>query len=286
MKQEKDKIIKLLIFWDIFWNKWRKIIKKHLPILNKKYNPDFIIWNSENIAHWRWPLPKQINEMQAIWFDCLTWWNHTFWHFKELSEYLKDKKNSKYQIRPLNYTKSRFFKVPWKWYTILKKKDKKILVINAMSGVFMADSVDNPFIEIDKLLLKIKKNKNNKNKFKNIDWIILDFHRETTAESYAMSMFLDWRISLYYWTHTHVQTNDAHILDNWTGMICDIGMTGSLDSMIGHDYETRIHNLLVWTRFWWPRPEPKDTWKWVVCWLYVELSNNKCVKLDTIRIVD
>ena len=46
------------------------------------------------------------------------------------------------------------------------------------------------------------------------DAIIVDFHRETTAESYVMSEYLDGRASVVYGTHTHVQTNDEHILKN------------------------------------------------------------------------
>ena len=59
-----------------------------------------------------------------------------------------------------------------------------------------------------------------------------------------MAMYLDGRISLMYGTHTHVQTNDEHILPKGTGMICDIGMTGALDSSIGQTYESRIGRFL------------------------------------------
>jgi calcineurin-like phosphoesterase len=34
-------------------------------------------------------------------------------------------------------------------------------------------------------------------------------------------------------THTHVQTNDAHVLDGGTAYITDAGMTGPHDSVIG-----------------------------------------------------
>ena len=281
-KINKEWIMKILVFWDIFWRKGRKVIRKHLPILQDKYSPDFIIWNSENIAHGKWPLPKQINEMKDIWFDCLTWGNHLFTHFNEMKDFLEESKaNSNFQIRPLNYYESDFFKMPGKWYSIIEKYWKRLWVINIMSSVFMADSLDNPFIKIDELLRKEKF----REKY-NLDWIIVDFHRETTAESYAMSMFLDWRVSFVYWTHTHVQTNDSHILDKWTWMICDIWMTWSLNSMIWHSYDSRIHGLLAWTRFGWPKPEPEDSGAWVVAGCYLEIFNNKCIKLETIRIVD
>ncbi|HBA44455.1 TPA: hypothetical protein DEG21_02510 [Patescibacteria group bacterium] len=51
-----------------------------------------------------------------------------------------------------------------------------------------------------------------KSKKMDFDAIIVDYHRETTAEIYAMSEFLSSRVSFIYGTHTHVQTNDEHIL--------------------------------------------------------------------------
>lgn len=64
------------------------------------------------------------------------------------------------------------------------------------------------------------------------DGIIVDFHRESTAESYCMAEWLSGRVSLQYGTHTHVQTNDDRILASGTGAMTDVGMTGALNSSI------------------------------------------------------
>ena len=101
-----------------------------------------------------------------------------------------------------------------------------------MSDVFMVEKMYNPFLRADEILAEYSNEK--------LDGIIVDFHRETTAESYMLSMYLDGRTSLVYGTHTHIQTNDEHVLPGGTGMICDVGMTGALNSSIGQTYESRI----------------------------------------------
>lgn len=83
-----------------------------------------------------------------------------------------------------------------------------------MSDVFLYDNMDNPFLCVDALLLEHEK--------EHFDAIIVDFHRETSAELVCMAEFLNGRASLVYGTHTHVQTNDEHILSKGTGMLTDV----------------------------------------------------------------
>ena len=48
------------------------------------------------------------------------------------------------------------------------------------------------------------------------DYTIVDFHAEATSEKLAMGYFLDGKVDAVVGTHTHVQTNDARVLDNKT----------------------------------------------------------------------
>jgi calcineurin-like phosphoesterase len=68
----------------------------------------------------------------------------------------------------------------------------------------MAHKVDNPFVKVEQILKEISPD--------SYDGVIVEFHRETTAELYGMAHFLDGQVSAVYGTHTHIQTNDAHIL--------------------------------------------------------------------------
>ncbi|EKE28474.1 MAG: hypothetical protein ACD_3C00054G0014 [uncultured bacterium (gcode 4)] len=267
-------MLKFVILWDVFWRNWRRLVKKYIGELKEKYSPDFMIANSENMTSWRWPVLKHIQEMQEMWFDCLTWWNHTFANLKDIKEYIDSPEWI--QLRPANYYNHPDYRVPWKWFMTIEKNWKKVLVINLMSSVFIGWQLYNPFMKADEIL---------KETWLDFDAIILDFHRETTAESYVMSEYLDWRISLMYWTHTHVQTNDEHILQKWTWMITDVWMVWPLHSSIWQKFEDRMPQFLTWINIFNARPE-QDLWQWVVNWIYVEIEDKKCIKIEKIRIIE
>ena len=90
---------------------------------------------------------------------------------------------------------------------------------------------ENPFVMINDILKEIE------NK---VDITIVDFHAEATAEKIAMGYYLDGKVNIVFGTHTHVQTADGKILENGTGYITDIGMTGPNKSVIGMDISASI----------------------------------------------
>jgi len=75
--------------------------------------------------------------------------------------------------------------------------------------------------------------------------IIVDFHAETTAEKRAFALYFDGKVSAVVGTHTHVQTADERILEKGTAFITDLGMAGSLDSVIGVKKEIIFYNMLT-----------------------------------------
>lgn len=265
--------MKLLVFWDIYWRVWRKIFSEKLAGLKEKYNPDFIIANWENLTSGRWPIEKHILEIKDLWVDLLTSGNHIWDNENRLNWYL-DREDS-ILIRPANYYESDFFKVPGKGYKIIEKNWLKLLVINLMSGVFMKDDMYNPFLKVDEILKSLA--------FEKFNWIIVDFHRETTAEIYAMTHFLDSRVSFVYGTHTHIQTNDEMIFPWWTAIIWDIGMTGPLYSIIWADYNLIKNRYLTWMIRW--KIEQELKWPSLLTWVYLEVDDNtgKTISIEKFR---
>jgi hypothetical protein len=75
--------------------------------------------------------------------------------------------------------------------------------------------------------------------------IIVDFHAEATSEKIAMGWYLDGKVSAVIGTHTHVQTADERVLPKGTAYITDVGMTGSMDSVIGMEKEIAIKRFLT-----------------------------------------
>jgi hypothetical protein len=60
-----------------------------------------------------------------------------------------------------------------------------------------------------------------------------------------MGYYASKRMSLVYGTHTHVQTADVRILDQFTGYVTDVGMTGPLDGVIGVDKDIILKGYLT-----------------------------------------
>ena len=86
------------------------------------------------------------------------------------------------------------------------------------------DPLDSTFTACDNEIAKIKDK---------CDFIIVDFHAETTSEKGAMGHYLDGKVLAVLGTHTHVQTADEQILPSGTAFITDVGMTGVKDSVLG-----------------------------------------------------
>src|SRR5206468_1041655 len=75
--------------------------------------------------------------------------------------------------------------------------------------------------------------------------VVVDFHAETTAEKVALGWYLDGRASAVIGTHTHVQTADERVLPQGTAFVCDAGMTGGFDSVIGMDRHVAVRRFLT-----------------------------------------
>jgi calcineurin-like phosphoesterase len=232
--------------------------------------------NPENITSWRGPIEKHIKEIDGLGgIDVYTTGNHIFDNEDSIKDYL-DSENSK-MIRPANFFESELFHIPWKWYKILEKNWKKLLVINLMSWVFMRDQVYNPFLKVHELLKTFDLN--------DFNWIVIDYHKEVTSEVYAMSMFLDGKISFLFWTHTHIQTNDEMILPLWTWLISDVGMSWPLYSVVWADYEVIKNRFLTWITKW---KIDQALWNdYVVSYLVIDIDENtrKCIWVEKQRLI-
>jgi len=229
--------LSFLFIGDIFGRNGRRMVNKYFNELYTKYRPDVLIANTENLTSGRGAAIKHLDELESLGFDVFTGGNHIFKGPDDMTEYF-DYPDCK-QVRPLNFFDSHFYKVPGQGYKIIEKKGQKILIVNLISATFTGISVYNPYLAIDELLEKFKADG------VVFDAIFVDFHREATSELYLMAHFLDGRVSFVTGTHTHIQTNDEHILPNGTGMICDAGMCGGLYGSIGETFESRLPSALT-----------------------------------------
>ena len=217
--------MKILAVGDLVGETGVEKLKRTLPKLQEAEHIDFTIINGENSAGGMGMTSKIYNELNRLNIDVITMGNHT-WGKKDIFTFIGDKKI----IRPANYSKG----CPGKGYTIIQKDNKKIAVVNLIGRTDMGVLSDNPFTCIDHIIEKLK-----------VDIIVLDFHAEATAEKIAMGYYVDGRITAMFGTHTHVQTADEKILENGTGYITDIGMTGPENSVIGMDVDASLKRFVT-----------------------------------------
>ena len=210
--------LKILMFGDIVGKIGRKGVAAVLPKLKKKYKPDLIIANAENLAHGNGVTEKTLKEMMDAGIDFFTSGNHVWENKIDLDKVLTDKWPL---IRPANYPEG----VLGDGYRIVEVGVYKILIINLIGRVFFRDNFDCPFRKMQQILAETKRQKP--------DVIIVDFHAEATSEKISFARHFDGQASVIVGTHTHVQTADEQIFEGGTAFITDVGMAGLKQSSLG-----------------------------------------------------
>ncbi len=197
-----------------------------LPSLKRQHNIDVVIVNGENSADGNGITPFSAGLLFDCGVDVITTGNHSF-RRPEMDDLYE---SSSVIIRPANYGDG----CPGKGYCVLDFGAFSLAVVNLIGTAFM-QPVENPFFYADKILNEL-----------NTPNILVDFHAETTSEKKAMGYYLAGRVSAVVGTHTHVQTADECILEEHTGYITDVGMTGVQESILGIDKEVIISRFTTY----------------------------------------
>jgi hypothetical protein len=221
--------VKILFIGDIVGKVGRELIKHLLPRLREHYQLDAVIANGENAAGGVGLTPKIAEQLFLAGVDILTSGNH-IWKKKEIFDYIAGKNEL---IRPLNLSSpespgagSCVFACP---------NGHSLAVINLVGGVFM-EAYSCPFRAAREEITRLATSGAT---------ILVDFHAEATAEKQALGWYLDGKVGAVLGTHTHVQTADERILPQGTAYISDVGMTGSMDSVLGVKKELAIQKFLT-----------------------------------------
>lgn len=257
--------MRILLIGDIFGSIGRKTVERILPQIKQEYGINFIIANGENIAHGNGITEKYYQFLLEQHVDVVTMGNHTYGNH-DLFNFIE---NAKRLVRPYNYPSG----APGVGYVTVKYNNTTITVFQMLGRTFTNEALDCPFQKTEELLQKV-----------NSDIYICDFHAEATSEKIAYGLHFDGRVHIIVGTHTHVQTNDARILPNGTMYMTDLGMTGSLDGVIGVEPGQIIKKFITGMP---TRHIPMETGKKQFCGLIVDINetNQKVTKFDIIRMI-
>lgn len=258
--------MRILLVGDIFGAYGREMFFRKLAELRKDLGINFVVANGENIAHGRGITTNYYRWLIEQHVDVVTLGNHAFSN----QDILKNINEASKLVRPINFPDG----CPGQGFVTLNYNGIKITVFQVMGRTFEGTPLDCPFKKTDELL-----------KNTDSDLYICDFHGEATSEKIAYGLHYDGRVHIIAGTHTHVQTNDAHILDNGTAYITDLGMTGARDGVIGVEPKNIIKRLTTGMLV---RHLPMEKGKKQFCGLLVDINekNHKVTKCDIINIVE
>lgn len=223
-------MVKILIVGDVVGSPGRTIMRKALPLVEKKYGIDYTIANIENAAGGFGVTKEVCDEFLDMGVDCLTSGNH-IWDKREILGFVD---LIPQLLRPLNYPQGQ----PGRGSHVGKVKGSgvKVATLNLSGRVFMNGALDDPFrlglAEVERLR-------------KETPVIIVDMHGEATSEKLALAHYFDGKVSAVVGTHTHVPTCDHRVLPKGTAYCSDLGMTGPYDSVIGVEKEAVIQRFLT-----------------------------------------
>lgn len=214
--------MRVLCIGDVIGRPGRRAVAGLVPALRAELGIDIVVANGENAAAGRGLTYKTAKEMFDGGVDVITSGNH-IWDDKEIIQHLDSDLPI---LRPANYPAG----APGRGVCSFGG----LTVLNLMGRTFMYE-IDDPFRTADRLLEQVPGGSP----------IIVDMHGEATSEKYAIGWYLDGRVSAVVGTHTHVPTADARLLPKGTAFVCDLGMCGPRDSIIGVEPAPVIKKFLT-----------------------------------------
>jgi len=242
----------------------RLAVEQLLPQIRQRWQPDLIIANAENTAHGSGLTPKQFNKLRSTGLDGMTLGDHAF-RRGEIVPVLQNEPNL---IRPANLASAAKGK-GWMKLQPADASRRPLYVVTVLGRLFVSLAADNPFECVDRVLKQI----NEPNPL-----LLVEIHAEATSEKQAIGRYFDGRVCAVLGTHTHVATADACVLPGGTAFMCDLGMCGPHESVIGRKAGPVITHLTTSMNV--PFDVATDDPR--VCGAYVEVdeASGKATKIE------
>ncbi len=220
-------MIRILFLGDVVGEPGRCAVIALLPVLKEELGVDFFIVNGENAAAGRGITPRLTIDLLRAGAAVVTTGDH-IWDQQEIVSYIDTEPRL---LRPLNYPPG----TAGQGSVVLDTAKGPVAVVNVQARTFTQPPLENPFLALDAEIARIRVQ---------TPVIFVDAHGETTSEKIAIGRFLDGRVSAVVGTHTHVQTADEQIFPGGTAFLCDAGMCGPHDSILGRMKDPVIQRFL------------------------------------------
>ncbi len=219
--------MKLLFIGDIVGKPGREIVCALVPKIRTERGIDFVIANGENAAAGAGITGTLCKSILEAGVDVIT-----------LGDHVWDQKGFENEItaldrvcRPANLPVGN----PGRAHVIVEKSGFRLLVFTVLGRSFMGLKAECPFLGADAVLKKLAGQ---------FDGALVEIHAEATSEKQAIGWYLDGRVTAVLGTHTHVATADTSLLRKQTAFMCDVGMAGPHESVLGREIEPVVGRFL------------------------------------------
>ena len=225
--------MRLLFIGDIVGPPGVTFLQRALPVLRQVEKIDLVIANAENAAGGSGLTSKLYRKVRHAGVDLVTLGDHVY----KKKDIIPTLEQDERICRPANFPTS----APGREYaTCISRGGAAVAAFSLLGRTYMRPA-ECPYQAAERILQALAGR---------VRCIIVDMHAEATADKYLMGHFLKGRVSAVLGTHTHVPTADEQILPGGTAFICDVGMTGPYDSILGR----RIDRVLKTTITFVPTP--------------------------------
>jgi len=221
-------MLRILFLGDIVGEPGRRAVIDSISRFKQERGVDFVIVNGENSAAGRGITPKITIDLLRAGVAVITTGDH-IWDQKDIVPFIDTEPRL---LRPMNYPPD----TPGHGSIVLDTPKGKVAVANVQGRTFMQPPLENPFLALDAEIARLREQ---------TPVIFVDAHAETTSEKIAIGRFLDGRVSAVVGTHTHTQTADEQIFPGGTAFLCDAGMCGPVESILGREIDPIITRFLT-----------------------------------------
>lgn len=260
--------LRIAMLGDIVGRAGRQVVEQQLPELRRRWQPDLIIANAENISGGSGISPQSYRKLLHYGIDGITLGDHVY-RQPDILPVLQTASNI---IRPANLPASA---AGSRWMKLTPHAADKppLFVVTLLGRLYITNPLaDDPFACIDAVLRDLPGPH---------PFVMVEVHAETTSEKMALGHYLDGRVCAVVGTHTHVPTADAKILPHGTAYMTDLGMCGPYDSILGRRKDRVLHHMTtgMMSRFDVADGDPR------MCGAFIELDDRgRAVAIERIEL--
>jgi metallophosphoesterase (TIGR00282 family) len=220
--------MRILFIGDIVGTPGVQFVRRAVPLLRAREGIDLVVANAENASGGSGIYPNTLRQLKGAGIDAFTMGDHLYKRMDIVSALHAGEP----VVKPANLPAA----APGKDHLIVQSQAGESLAVISLLGRTFMRPADCPFQAADRILSQLPPE---------VRCILVDAHAEATADKYLLLHHLKGRVSAVLGTHTHVPTADEQVSSEGTAFICDVGMTGPYEGVLGRKADRVLFTTLT-----------------------------------------